>query len=75
MLLAPALNLGADASRAKELLEMKATDNVSFQTVIHNNLYSDRDDRPNVASERVRRAHMLLAAGLLVPGRLAGWRR
>jgi hypothetical protein len=75
VMLAPALGLGADASRAKELLEVTATDNVCFQVLIHNALHPDRDARPNVAASWVRRAHLGLAAGLTLLTLAAARRR
>jgi len=71
-MVAPALNLGEDRSRAKELIEATATDNVSFQTVLHNLLHLDRDTRPNVASTGVRCAHLLLSAALTLLTLAAG---
>jgi hypothetical protein len=74
VLVAPALRLGDDTSRAKELIEVTATDNVSFQTVIHNNLHPDPNLRPPEGSAGLRRVHLALAAGLTLATLLAGWR-
>jgi hypothetical protein len=73
-LLAPALHLNEDQSRAKELIEQTATDSQSFVSVLHNTLHLDRDTRPDVASAAVRRAHWLLA-GLFTLLTLAAARR
>jgi hypothetical protein len=75
VLVGPALNLGGDTSRAKELIEVNATDNVSFQTTLHNLLHRDREGRPEVASGGVRRAHLLLAGLFTLLTLAAGWRR
>ncbi len=74
VLIAPALNLGGDSSRAKELLEVNATDNVSFQSALHNNLYPIQALRPRVASPAVRNAHLLLGAALTLLTLLVGRR-
>jgi hypothetical protein len=74
VLVGPALNLGGDSSRAKELIEVNATDNVSFQTTLHNLLHRDRDSRPDVASAGVRRAHLLAATLCTLLTVAAGWR-
>jgi hypothetical protein len=64
VLVRPAFNLGKDTSRARELIEMTATDNQSFQAILHTLLHPDRTTRPDKASPGVRLAHWLLA-GLL----------
>jgi hypothetical protein len=74
VLLGPALNLGGDRSRAKELIEVTATDSQSFLATLHNTLHLDRDTRPNVASPAVRRAHWILG-GLFTLLTLAAGRR
>lgn len=59
-LLEPAMGVGQDQSRAKELIEVTATDSQSFLASLHNTLHLDRTTRPHVASPGVRRAHWLL---------------
>jgi alpha-1,2-mannosyltransferase len=75
VLIWPALRMGKDQSRAKELIEVTATDSQSFLATIHNTLHLDRNTRPNVASDAVRRTHWLLGAVFtaltLVAGRRA----
>jgi hypothetical protein len=72
----PALGQGEDQSRAKELIDVTATDSQSFLAVLHNSLYPDRDTRPSRASENVKRTHWLISGGLtLVTLMLAGWRQ
>jgi hypothetical protein len=66
VLIRPALGMGDDQSRAKELIEATATDSQSFVTMLHNTLHLDRATRPNVASAAVRRGHWLLAGVFLV---------
>src|SRR5204863_4567314 len=46
VLIEPALGAGADQSRAKELIEVTATDSQSLQATLHNTLYPDRETRP-----------------------------
>jgi hypothetical protein len=62
VLIRPALGMGEDQSRAKELIEATATDSQSFVSMIHNSLHLDRTTRPNVAAPAVRRVHWLLGA-------------
>jgi hypothetical protein len=75
VLIAPALHLGEDTSRAKELIEVTATDNQSFQGLIHNTMYPDRDHRPNEAESWVRGLHLLLGAAFTLLTLAAAWRR
>jgi hypothetical protein len=60
VLLGPALRVGGDQTRAKELIEVTATDSQSFLATLHNTLHLDRGRRPNEASPLVRRAHLAL---------------
>jgi hypothetical protein len=64
VLVGPALHLGQDESRAKELIEATATDSQSFLVVIHNTLHLDADrwHRVPEAAPWVRVAHFVLAA-------------
>jgi hypothetical protein len=75
VLIRPALHHGTDQSRAKELIEVTATDSQSLLAVWHNLMHLDQDTRPDVASPGTRRAHwivggMLLALTLLAGGRM-----
>jgi hypothetical protein len=69
-LLLPGLGKGSDQSRAKELIEVTATDSQSPLCVYHNTLHLDRYTRPRQASAGVRWAHrltgILLTLGALV---------
>src|SRR5262249_15308427 len=58
-LLLPGLGKGSDQSRAKELIEVTATDSQSPLCVYHNTLHLDRNTRPRQASAGVRWAHRL----------------
>jgi hypothetical protein len=71
VLILPALGLGEDRSRAKELLEATATDSQSVLTVLHNSLHRDRAARPDNVSPGVRRAHLLIGLGLTLATLLA----
>jgi hypothetical protein len=62
VMILPGLGVGADQSRAKELIEVTATDSQSFLAILHNTLHPDRYHRPDVASPAVRQAHWLLGA-------------
>jgi hypothetical protein len=76
VLLRPALAQGADQSRAKELIEVTATDSQSLAAVLHNMLHLDRATRPDVPSPAVRRAHWGIGGALTLLTLLAaGWRR
>jgi alpha-1,2-mannosyltransferase len=70
---APALAAGTDQSRAKELIEVTATDSQSFLAMIHNTLHLDRNARPHQASARVKAVSwivslVLTALTLLIAG-------
>jgi hypothetical protein len=76
VLLRPALAQGADQSRAKELIEVTATDSQSLAAILHNTLHLDRATRPDVPSAAVRRAHWAIGGALALLTLLAvGWRR
>jgi hypothetical protein len=66
VMLLPAMAQGEDKSRAKELLEMTATDSQSFMAVLHNTLHADRASRPAEPDPWTRRLHWLLGACLTV---------
>jgi hypothetical protein len=74
VLRAPALAAGPDKSRAKELIEVTATDSQSFLAMIHNSMHLDRYTRPHQASPSVKLASWLLTfvltgVTLLIAGR------
>jgi hypothetical protein len=62
VLIAPALGMGTDQSRAEELIQVPATDSQSFLATIHNTLHLDPWTRPLHASAIVRKVHWLLGA-------------
>jgi hypothetical protein len=78
-LLLPGVGRGADQSRARELIDVTASDSQSLLAVIHNTMYPLRDTRPPRPSDMTRdvvralglamTAVTLLAAGF---GRLSG---
>jgi hypothetical protein len=76
VLVQPALGAGQDQSRAKELIDVTATDSQSLMATLHNTLHLDRATRPRRASSAVRLAS-LGAGGVLTLLALfaAGWRR
>src|SRR5262249_39625217 len=69
-----ALGAGADPSRARELIEVTATDSQSIQAALHNTLYPDPATRPGHPAAWVRAVHWL-AGGLLTLLTLAAARR
>jgi hypothetical protein len=76
VLVRPALGAGTDQSRAKELIEVTATDSQSLLAAMHNTLHLDRATRPRHASRTVRLASMLLGSGMTLAALwAAGWRR
>jgi hypothetical protein len=72
VLVRPALGAGEDRSRARELLDVTATDSQSFLATLHNTLHPDRATRPARASAPVTLAHWLLGAVLTGLTLLAG---
>jgi hypothetical protein len=64
VLIGPALGAGDDQSRAKELIEVTATDSQSLQATLHNTLYPDPQTRPPHPAPAVRAVHWL-GGGLL----------
>jgi hypothetical protein len=54
VLLGPALGLGADQSRAKEMIETTANDSQSLQAALHNTLHPIRSDRPAEPTALIR---------------------
>lgn len=76
VLLAPALGHDADKSRARELIEVWATDTQAPLAVIHNTLTPDRTKRGYPPLPWVRQAHWAIGGGLaLMTLLVAGWRR
>ena len=67
VMLLPAMAEGEDRSRAKELLEMTATDSQSLLVAFHNTLFPDRATRPRQALPWVRGLSWLVG-GLLTVG-------
>jgi hypothetical protein len=62
VLIQPGLTGGGNQSRAKELIEVTATDTQSFMAIIHTALHPDRGHRPAVVSPRIRLVHCGLGA-------------
>lgn len=62
----PALVEGGNQSRAKELIDVTATDSQSFLAVIHNTSHLDRTRRPPAASPATRIAHWTIGGMLTV---------
>jgi len=54
VLLGPALGVGQDQSRAKEMIETTANDSQSLQAALHNSLHPIRAERPAKPSALVR---------------------
>jgi alpha-1,2-mannosyltransferase len=75
VLVRPALGTGTDRSRARELIDVTATESQSFQAILHNTLHLERYTRPPQAAPWVVRTHWLLGAGLTGMTLLLGWRR
>jgi hypothetical protein len=73
--LAPALGMGADQSRAVELIDVPATDSQSFLAVFHNSLHPDRNTRPRQASLAVRAASFAAGGLMTLITLLAVYRR
>jgi hypothetical protein len=57
VLVQPALGTGTDQSRAKELIEVTATDSQSLQVVLHNTLHPEGTTRPPHPAAWVRAVH------------------
>jgi hypothetical protein len=76
VLVRPALGAGTDQSRAKELIEVTATDSQSLMAAMHNSLFPNRATRPAHALSHVRLASNLIGGCLtLIALWAAGWRR
>ncbi len=68
----PALGSGNDQSRAKELLNVTATDSQSFLAIFHNTIYPDRTTRPKQATASLRHIHWLVSSSLLGAALIVG---
>jgi hypothetical protein len=76
VLIRPALGAGSDQTRAKELIDVTATDSQSLQATWHNTLHLDPWTRPTQVSGFVRLASMAAGGCLTLLALLAsGWRR
>ncbi|HVX11663.1 MAG TPA: glycosyltransferase family 87 protein [Pirellulales bacterium] len=74
VMVSPALQQGTDTSRAKEVLNVTATDSQSFLAMIHNTVFLDRSTRPSKADNATRLAAWT-ATGLLLLALFAAVRR
>lgn len=76
VLLGPALGVGVDQSRAKEMIETTANDSQSLQAAIHNTLHPIRAFRPAQPTVLVRWLPRLVGVTLtMLTLASAGWRR
>lgn len=73
-LIHPALADETGSARARELLDMTATDNQAFQGMIHNWTHLDRATRPRVGDPVSKVAHWLLFALMVVVTLVVGKR-
>ncbi len=64
--LAPALGIGEDDSRALELINVTGTHSQSFLSILHNAIHPDPATRPSEASDTVRAVHLALGALMTV---------
>jgi alpha-1,2-mannosyltransferase len=64
VVLAPSFG-GDDSSRAKEVLDVTATDSQSFLAMFHNTLHFDRATRPRQATLNIRLTAVALSAAML----------
>ncbi len=74
VLLGPALGLGDNQSRARELIDAWATDSQSFQMLLHNTIHFDPTSRPKEILPLARQLHWLLGGCLTLLTLWAGWR-
>jgi hypothetical protein len=75
VMIAPGLGVGGDESRAKELINVTATDSQSILAVLHNTLHPDPADRPAKASSSVRLVSYVLGGAMTLLTLLAAGRR
>lgn len=73
--LAPGAAARGDQTRARELTNITATDNQSFQAALHNWRYPNVDDRPAVADRDIRLFHWVIALGMTTITVIVGIRR
>jgi hypothetical protein len=74
VLLGPALGLGQDQSRAKEMIETTANDSQSLQAALHNTLHPIRAERPSQPTALVRWLPRIVGGLLtLLTLTAAGW--
>jgi len=74
VLLGPALGLGDNQSRARELIDAHATDSQSFQMLIHNMIHYDPLTRPREILPLARKLHWVLGGCLTLLTLWAGWK-
>jgi hypothetical protein len=72
VLLGPALGIGSDTSRDKEIIHSTANDSQSLQATIHNTLYPEFKTRPPVPAPAVVWGARLLSGAMLLLTLLAG---
>jgi hypothetical protein len=76
VLIKPGMGSGTDATRAKELTNITATDTQSLLAILHNGLYPDPANRPAQASPELRLISLLAGGAMtLLTFLAAGWRR
>jgi hypothetical protein len=75
VLVGPALGAGKDDSRARELINVTATDSQSLLATIHNTVHLNRWTRPPQASRTVRLASWLIGGALTLLALLAAGRK
>jgi alpha-1,2-mannosyltransferase len=76
VLLGPALGLGQDQSRAKEMIETTANDSQSLQAALHNTLHPIRAQRPAQPTALVRWIPRIVGGLLtLLTLTAAGWQK
>src|SRR5947208_6318278 len=76
VLLGPALGVGQDQSRAKEMIETTANDSQSLQAALHNTLHPIRAQRPAQPTALVRWIPRIVGGSLtLLTLAAAGWKK
>ncbi len=76
VLLGPALGVGQDQSRAKEMIETTANDSQSLQAALHNSLHPIRAERPAQPTALVRWLPRIVGGLLtLLTLTAAGWQK
>ncbi len=74
VLLGPALGVGANQSRAHELIGAGASDSQSLQLLLHNSVYPNSYDRPREILPAARQGHWLIGGLLTLLTLSAGWK-